>query len=791
MKQRLNLLLTGLTFFTYFLFNSFSLAQYQRPFGPYAPWNIETKYLGVHPNSAYYSQLLWDNATQNTPGVFKLSLDQYTYPVYEVTSGLQQYLVQSGNPSWGNLHGKYIPFDPNWLPATGTDGQIIILDPATGREWDLWQVNFENDIVQISNGNLVQNGVGPGDGSDPGNYWTKENGFSSSRGCGIQYLAMLVRPEEIEEGIIRHALSMPIRNTDGTEYVYPATKLEHPGAPAGVPEGMRFAIDITDEEIEEWLLTVSPHIRNVARIIAVALRDYGWFITDTSGDAHLQFELRFSAPEWDDFDMQHVVVGSRQYPRDLLWGLMTEDNVYALTYDYNGINQVCGGEEVTPIFTHVGSKCSGEVFSLPTVSENGISGSWSPAPDFFNSTEYTFTPDDMTCKKIAKMTVLIDQNFTYSVSSNNPTSCNSSSGSITFTGLSPNTSYYVTSSQGDATASSNGSGVINVTNLPVGVYSGISLTKVGAGACTVNYPNIITLIANNSPALTVSSDVTICKGNSTTITASNYGGASVSWDNGLGSGASHSVSPNHTTIYTASATSGSCTTEKAVTVTVENVVTPTFTIDSEICQGVTPNLPTNSENGISGSWALLTDNGTQLTYEFTPTAGMCASTVTQTINRINVNMDLTVSQNGNILEANEVDATYQWVDCSDNSDVVGATSQHFEPLTSGSYKVILTSTVCPNITDESNCITVATSGLQNDLLNHVFIYPNPTKNTVYISIPKGLAITSWIMKDIQGKVVMDESTSVTEIHVELLSKGMYYLELTTTQGVLVKKLVKE
>ena len=35
---------------------------------------------------------------------------------------------------------------PAWVPATGTDGQVIVLDPPTGREWNLWQVEFREAV---------------------------------------------------------------------------------------------------------------------------------------------------------------------------------------------------------------------------------------------------------------------------------------------------------------------------------------------------------------------------------------------------------------------------------------------------------------------------------------------------------------------------------------------------------------------------------------------------------------------------------------------------------------------
>jgi len=291
-----------------------------RPYGPKAAWNVAVAGLPRHPQSELYRDRLWFDAPSGRPGNFNLNFWAYTYPVYFAQDATTECLVQS---RWGNLNGKRMPWNPDWQPAPGTDAQVILLDPETGREWNAWQVEYGDGVIHASNANLVD-----------GDYRTKEDGFAPSRGIGVQYLAMLVRPEELMQGEVRHALSMPIRNTDGTFYVPPATKLEHPGRPEGIPEGMRFALDVTDEEIEAWLASLPPEVEKMKTyggIIARALRDYGWFITDTSGGAHLQHEAWVSAgPKWSQLGMDTVRVGDKQYPHDLLDGLMQRERIYSL-----------------------------------------------------------------------------------------------------------------------------------------------------------------------------------------------------------------------------------------------------------------------------------------------------------------------------------------------------------------------------------------------------------------------------------------------------------------------------
>jgi hypothetical protein len=196
---------------------------------------------------------------------------------------------------------------------------------VTGHEWDLFQVSFDGKTIKATNGSLV-----------PDSYHTYEGSNIASRGVGIQYLAMLVRPEEIVAGKIEHALSMPIRNPDSSKYVAPATKLEHLSTGAGIPEGTRFALNVTEAQIGSWIDSLPKGLPaetyRSAKIIAEALRDYGWFITDTSGGAHLQFEDRITAgAEWDRLGLgRDITVNYKNYPTDLLDGLLTPDRIYAI-----------------------------------------------------------------------------------------------------------------------------------------------------------------------------------------------------------------------------------------------------------------------------------------------------------------------------------------------------------------------------------------------------------------------------------------------------------------------------
>lgn len=298
-----------------------------RPYGPKAPWNIPVTNLPLHPESKKYADFLWTSFNGTMP---EMNFRKYTYPVYDATKATDQYVVKDTN-NWGNLNGKLIPFNPAWLPNAGTDAQAIILDPATGREWNLWSMTVDTAAKQITvgNGNLC-----PGD-YFINNWDNKATKCTGSRGIGVNYLAMLVRPWEIEAGKIEHALSMPIVDTSGSFYVAPATKLEHPGKVGNIPEGMRFALKVTDQEIDDYvnsLAALSTQKKRAIKIILTAMKDYGWFVTDTAGGHALQFEAPESAQsEWERLGvLPGQSTGGIEYPRFTLQKFLTQDRIITI-----------------------------------------------------------------------------------------------------------------------------------------------------------------------------------------------------------------------------------------------------------------------------------------------------------------------------------------------------------------------------------------------------------------------------------------------------------------------------
>lgn len=203
----------------------------------------------------------------------------------------------------------------------------------------------------------------------------------------------------------------------------------------------------------------------------------------------------------------------------------------------------------------------------------------------------------------------------------------------------------------------------------------------------------VTVTFNPLPNVDAGVDQTICNGDAANINAT--GATTYNWDNGLGAGASHSVTPTTTTSYEVTGTDANgCLNTDQMTVTVNSLPTVNAGPDVAVCIGETTTL--NASGATNYSW----DNGLGLgatktvnptvttTYEVTGTdANGCANTaqVTVTVNplpTVDAGMDQTICDGDNAILTATGASTYNW----DNALGAGA-SQTVAPTATTTYEV--------------------------------------------------------------------------------------------------------
>ena len=474
---------------------------------------------------------------------------------------------------------------------------------------------------------------------------------------------------------------------------------------------------------------------------------------------------------------------------------------------------------VVPVFTQIAAICSGQTLVLPTTSNNGVTGTWSPGVNNTVTTTYTFTPNAGQCASAVTMTVTVNtgnivptftqvvaicsgQSFTLPATSNNgimgtwsPAVNNMATTTYTFT---PNTGQCASTTT--MTVAVNNSTLPTFTQvaaicsgqsftLPATSNNGISgtwspainntITKTytftpNVGQCALTTTMTVTVNASNSIIPVFTQVAPICSGQSFTLPTTSNNGINGAW--------SPAINSNITITYTFIPNNGQCAAMTTMKVIVNDKVIPTFTQVMPICSGQSFMLPTISNNGISGTWSPAINNTVTKIYTFTPASGECAQTTTMLVIVNSVNAE--VKTEGNTITATATDATYQWVNCADNQPISGETNSSFTPTAIGSYAVAVTQNGC---SETSDCITITELGVDTFTRHGWNIYPNPVTDQLFIDLNEAIEI---VIVDMTGKTIQRETLKSGNniVNVNSLSSGVYIIKSTSGANVkFVKK----
>ncbi|MCP4083398.1 MAG: hypothetical protein GY743_24530, partial [Planctomycetaceae bacterium] len=159
----------------------------------------------------------------------------------------------------------------------------------------------------------------------------------------------------------------------------------------------------------------------------------------------------------------------------------------------------------------------------------------------------------------------------------------------------------------------------HLTNVPSGSYQ---LTVTDANGC-IGEASIL-IGDDDGPIVTASDNVVICNGENAVISATATAGTppyTYSWDQGIGAGDVHTVSPTGTTTYTVTVTDANgCQSMDEVTITVNPNPIADAGDDESLCAGASADLSASASGGTSPytySWDNGLGNGA--THTVTPT----------------------------------------------------------------------------------------------------------------------------------------------------------------------------
>ena len=294
-----------------------------------------------------------------------------------------------------------------------------------------------------------------------------------------------------------------------------------------------------------------------------------------------------------------------------------------------------------------------------------------------------------------------------------------------------------------------------------------SITFVDVNGCTSNQVSQ-NLTDPNAPTVTSTGTTTLCEGESTVISAS--GATTYSWDNGLGAGATQTVTPLVTTTYTVTGTTAGCTNTSQVTITV--LPTVTHNQSASICEGSSYTVGTSIYTA-SGTYTdvLSASNG-------------CDSTVVTnlTVNPLPV---VTVAPDslGTVCIATSGIISMVGTPAGGTFSGPGVSGNSFDPTVAG----LGTHTLIYSYTDGNGCnastlvgvlVEDCNIGIGENMLDGVVLSPNPNDGVFVVT---GLDLGSaYLIYDEKGRLIESGTIEKTAQEIRMLQAetGMYYLHAT-------------
>lgn len=257
--------------------------------------------------------------------------------------------------------------------------------------------------------------------------------------------------------------------------------------------------------------------------------------------------------------------------------------------------------------------------------------------------------------------------------------------------------------------------------------SSLVYTVVGtdANGCTGN--DQVSITVNALPNVVASNDVTICDGSSTTISVS--GASTYSWNSGLGSGASHTLSPNTSTTYIVTGTGANgCTNTDQVVVNVNplpNINVASHT-DPSACATSTGSIEIGGSGNGDVSWSGTANgnaNNVNLPYtitglaagsyniEITDANGCVSNLVSQSLTDPSAPADPIVTASGPLTICDGDSVVLSSSYSNGNTWTTTATSSSITVHNSGSYAVSYTDG--SGCTSTSSTVVVTVNSLPN------------------------------------------------------------------------------
>jgi hypothetical protein len=172
-----------------------------------------------------------------------------------------------------------------------------------------------------------------------------------------------------------------------------------------------------------------------------------------------------------------------------------------------------------------------------------------------------------------------------------------------------------------------------------------------------------------------------------------------------------------------------------------------------------------------------------------PNMAGCDSMIT--LNLTINNVDATTTNSGATITANAATASYEWLNCDNQTLIAGETSQSFTALVNGNYAAVVTENGC---TDTSACVNISSVAITENISGAgLSVYPNPTSGNLTITPNKGFTNTTIHLMTVDGKVsIIETNFTGNNLTIDMTpyASGIYFLRIIENEKVSRIRVVK-
>jgi hypothetical protein len=226
--------------------------------------------------AALNSEELAEQAERHGPAI---NTKSWSVPIYTVPSDqptVRVTLVGANAPALQSAWNA-VPLPSDAKPAAGTDEHLVVWQPSADRMWEFWHLEKVGGAWRASWGGAMDD-VASSSGTYSAEAWP---GATSSWGASASSLPIaggLITLEDLQHGVIDHALAISIPNVRAGVFASPAQRTDGEStASTALPEGAHLRLD-------PHLDLAALHLPRFTLMLATAAQKYGIVVRDRAAN---------------------------------------------------------------------------------------------------------------------------------------------------------------------------------------------------------------------------------------------------------------------------------------------------------------------------------------------------------------------------------------------------------------------------------------------------------------------------------------------------------------------------